>query len=124
MADDQLVAERLHVLSSGGLAVSVISYLEAYQGALSDEYPAQAVRKLDNFVTGTLLLPVTSEIAQRCARIRHSLAKQGKSFRARSFDLLIASTALEHGLTLITGNIKDYTDIPRLKLHKETSVSS
>ncbi len=31
-------------------------------------------------------------------------------------DLLIAGTALEHGMTLVTGNTKHFTRIPALQL--------
>ena len=32
-------------------------------------------------------------------------------------DILIAATAIEHGLTLVTGNTRDYEDIPNLRLY-------
>jgi predicted nucleic acid-binding protein len=35
----------------------------------------------------------------------------------RAFDLVLAATALEHGLTLATRNTKDYADIPALALY-------
>lgn len=34
--------------------------------------------------------------------------------RSRLIDLMIAATALEHGLTLATNNAADYRDIPGL----------
>lgn len=113
------IVQKLTDLAKDGLSVSVISYLEAYQGAASDPQPDQAIRKLDGFVGGTLLLPVTPAIARRCALLRKHLAAQGKRIRPRAFDLLIAATALEHDLTLVTHNIKDYNDIPRLKLYNQ-----
>jgi predicted nucleic acid-binding protein len=32
-------------------------------------------------------------------------------------DLIIAATALEYGLTVVTRNVHDYRDIPGLSLH-------
>ncbi len=34
------------------------------------------------------------------------------------FDILIAATAIQHHLTLLTRNIKDYQRIPSLKLYQ------
>jgi predicted nucleic acid-binding protein len=34
-----------------------------------------------------------------------------------ALDLLIAATALEYDLTLVTDNIEDFKDIPDLNLH-------
>jgi predicted nucleic acid-binding protein len=36
----------------------------------------------------------------------------------RGFDILIAATAIEHGLTLVTRNIDDYADIPGIELYQ------
>ncbi len=46
------------------------------------------------------------------------LAKQGKRVKPRALDLVIAATAFEHGLTLVTQNRDDYKDIPGLKLYQ------
>lgn len=105
-------------------SISVITYLEVYQGAAYGDTPDESIRRLEELISSSRLLLVTPEIARRCAHLRHHLAKQGKRVRPRAYDLLIASTALEHGLTLVTNNTKDYTDIPRLKLYKETPETS
>jgi predicted nucleic acid-binding protein len=35
-------------------------------------------------------------------------------------DLLIAATALEHNLTLLTRNVRDFQHVPGLKLYQST----
>jgi predicted nucleic acid-binding protein len=62
------------------------------------------------------VLPLTPAIAQRCAHLREHLKRQGKRPNRRAFDLIIAGTALEHGLTLVTHNRQDFSDIPGLIL--------
>jgi predicted nucleic acid-binding protein len=62
------------------------------------------------------VLPITIAVAQRCARLRRTLKNQGRRVNSRALDLIIAATALEHRLTLVTNNPKDYEDIPWLKL--------
>lgn len=46
-------------------------------------------------------LPVTTPIARRWGRLSASLGHEGA-------DLLIAATALDHGLTVVTRNVKDF----------------
>jgi len=61
-------------------------------------------------------LPISPEIARRCAQLRETLRREGKRVRQRALDLLIAATALEFGLTVVTRNSEDYRDIPGLSL--------
>ncbi len=55
-------------------------------------------------------LPVDSAIARHAASL-------GRTRKSKLPDLLIAATALEHKLPLITKNIKDFRRIPGLALH-------
>lgn len=49
--------------------------------------------------------------------IRADLRKRNHPFDHRTLDLFIAATALEHGLTLVTRNLKDFQDIPGIQLY-------
>lgn len=62
-------------------------------------------------------LPFSSTVAIRGAPVRHELRQQGKRVNNRALDLIIAATALEHTLTLVTHNHNDYKHIPNLTLH-------
>jgi predicted nucleic acid-binding protein len=59
-------------------------------------------------------------IDETTGEIFGSLAAQlkasGKTHRPRIQDLWLASQAIQHGLTLLTRNIRDFTDIPGLQL--------
>jgi predicted nucleic acid-binding protein len=46
-------------------------------------------------------------VAQRCARLREALRGDRRRVDARAFDLLVAATALEYDLTLVTRNLRD-----------------
>ncbi len=104
----------LQQLYDDGIALSVISYMEALEG----------IRRVGRAVASTQqgmleafeLLDVTPIVARRCATLRETLRLQGKRVNQRSLDLLIAATALEYDLTLVTRNLRDYQDIPDLKL--------
>ena len=65
-------------------------------------------------------LPLSPAVARRCAELREELDSQGMGFRARAFDLVIAATALEHGLELVTRNLADVADIPHLALYQSS----
>lgn len=62
----------------------------------------------------------TDSVAKRCATIREHLKQEGKRVKPRALDLMIASIALEYDLILVTRNVKDYHDIPDLKLYQGT----
>lgn len=67
--------------------------------------PAQRV--IDDFASSVTALPVDAPVAQRFGEIKAVLRHQGNLIE--DFDLLLAATALVHGLTLIT-NTTAYFD--------------
>ncbi|MGE0058274.1 MAG: type II toxin-antitoxin system VapC family toxin [Dehalococcoidia bacterium] len=77
---------------------------------------AAAQQDLTTFVETAPILPVTQAIAERCAQLRQTLRDKAKRPERRGFDLVIAATALEHNLTLVTRNVRDYEDIPGLTI--------
>jgi tRNA(fMet)-specific endonuclease VapC len=61
-------------------------------------------------------LSITRTVAKQYARIRGELAWKGQLIDQP--DLFIAAAAIEHHLTLVTGNLKDFARIPDLKLYQ------
>ena len=57
-------------------------------------------------------LPLTRPIANRAAELRSDLAAAGAPIGP--YDLLIAATALEHGATLVTNNVREFVRVPGL----------
>ena len=55
------------------------------------------------------ILPVTHAIADRWGAL--DAAEQRKGRAMKTADGLIAATALEHGLTLVTRNVKDFSGL-------------
>ena len=60
------------------------------------------------------MIPVTSDIIDCWAKQRANLELQGK--KIDSIDLLIASTALQNNLTIVTHNIKHFDRVPNLNI--------
>ena len=104
-------------LVGDGLSISIITYIEVYQGVYRRQSTA-ADEALARALTLMPVLPVSLAVAQRCARLRESLRRQGRRVNSRAMDLIIAATALEHDLALVTRNVADYQDITGLKLHR------
>ena len=52
------------------------------------------------------VLPISAAIARRSAEVRAELRARGKP-RTQA-DMLIAATAFEHGVALVTRNVKDF----------------
>ena len=108
----------LESLTPKGLAISIITYMEAFQGTERSPDAKQARGKFQAFTDGVLILPLSFAVAERCARLRETLRTQKKRVNSRALDLIIAATALEYGLTLITKNTEDFKDIPDLTLYQ------
>jgi len=104
-------------LAPDGLAVSLITYAELYQGAYYAKDPATALAGLNRFLTDKELLPVTPAIAEQFAVIRGALSRPLQQ-QIGDMDLLIAATALVYDLTLVTRNLKDFQHIPNLTLYR------
>ena len=103
-------------LAPHGLAVSLITYGELYQGAYYARDPGAALEALRAVLGGVEILPLTATIMERFAIVRGGLTRNQRQ-QVGDMDLLIAATALEHDLTLVTFNQRDYTLVPQLHLH-------
>ena len=104
-------------LAPDGVALSIITYMEIYQGILRSPDRERAEADFDAFLATTPLLPFSPAVARRCAALREQLRQRGQRVRARALDLIVAATALEHELTLVTRNRDDYADISDLELY-------
>jgi len=109
------VVETLQALASDGLAVSLITYGEIYEGVYYGHDRQRHEQGLHDFLAIAPVLPLTRPIMQRFAILRGSLRREGQLIG--DADLLIAATALHHDLTLLTRNTRHFQRVPDLKLH-------
>ncbi len=98
--------------------MSIITYMEAYQGVLRSPHPTSARKHFEAFLKRVPVLPFSPSVAKRCAQLQETLQKEGKRVKARALDQMTAAIALENGLTLVTRNAEDYDNIRSLKVHK------
>lgn len=106
-------------LAPQGLALSLISYGELYEGAYFSRDPQAALAALEAFLAGKELLPLTPAIMERFALVRGRLSRKLRQ-QIGDMDLLIAATALQHGLILLTRNLKDFQNIPDLDIYQSS----
>ena len=118
LADDPATVPLIERLASEGIAISIITYLEVYQGTLRSADPERAQEQFERFLAVVPTLSLSPAVTRRCARLREDLKGRGRRVRDRALDLVIAATALEHGLPLVTRNLADYEDIPELSLYQ------
>lgn len=70
---------------------------------------------LRQFLALFTVLYLSDSIMGRFARLRYELRRQGSLIP--DFDLIIAATALERDLTVLTFNVRHFARIPSLRLH-------
>ena len=106
----------LSSIAKDDLSISLITYGEMYEGIHFGRDPRKTTEVFHRFLRSIEILPLTKPIMQHFARIRGDLRRTGKIIG--DFDILIAATAIQHHLTLVTRNVKDYQRIRDLKLYQ------
>jgi tRNA(fMet)-specific endonuclease VapC len=125
LADTDLVADYLNGQSAAitllngllptGLAISLVTYGEIYDGIYGGRDPRQAERTFRRFLRSVRVLPLTQAIMREFARLRGPLRRQG--MRLADNDLMIAATAIHHNRALVTRNVKHFGRVPGLRIH-------
>ncbi len=111
------VTRRLKELQPRGLGLSAVSAAELWEGVYFSRDPKRSQEALDLFLSGVDVLGLDEEICQRFGQLRGSMRKHGQT--VGDFDLLIAATALRHGLTLLTNNRKHFEGIAGLEIESK-----
>ena len=107
-------SEYLERLAVDGVAVSIITYGEVYEGAFSAPDPPARLLELRRFLAGFALLSLDDVSMVEFASLRALLRRQGQLIP--DMDLLIAATAMAHDLTLATRNTRHFARLPTLRL--------
>lgn len=116
LSEDAQIVQFLSGIAPLGLAISVVTYMEVYQGIFRVLDPDRLAADLDAFVADAPIPPLTPAAARRCAELRHVLDRRDRRVRTRSLDLVTAAIALEFDHALVTRNHADYADVPGLAI--------
>jgi hypothetical protein len=100
---DHLRGHRRILAGNDQLHVSTITRAELFAGRATEE------RRIRRLLAPMTDLPVDVAVAERAGRLR-------RGTQLRLPDALIAATALEHRLTLVTRNMRDFEGVKGLRL--------
>lgn len=106
----------LDALRPSGIAVSLVTYAEVYEGVATSPRRDEHLQKVDDFLAGVELLGIDVAVARIFGERRAALRAQG--LLIDNFDLLIAATALRFDLTLVTRNARDFRRVAGLQLYE------
>lgn len=107
--EDMAVVRRAAECEEGDMVTSSIALAEVALGTERGQPPS--MEALRAFVEEVPVLDFD---------YRAALAYAQLPFKRASFDRLIASHALSHGLIVVTGNEKDFADVPGLVVENWT----
>ncbi|MFG6094652.1 type II toxin-antitoxin system VapC family toxin [Leptothoe sp. ISB3NOV94-8A] len=105
---------RLKQTAPTDIAVSVITVMELRYGLLNNPQRAQKIEPtIVTLLDSITILPMGIEEAEEAAQIRARLKEQGQPIGA--YDILIAATALQHSLLMVTANQREFDRVPGLQ---------
>ena len=109
------IVSRLQAVRPADLGVPAIVEYELRYGLLRLPPLAAAPRlaALEQFLGHIPRLPFDSRCADQAARLRSNLDSAGTPIGPH--DTLIAATALRHGATLVTRNVREFSRVPGLQ---------
>ena len=108
------VVENLRRRRSAYMALSVVTYGELVFGAECSERRSENLARVYRTAEIYPILPVTRAVMDSFGVLKADLRQKGKTID--DFDLLVAATALGHGLTLISNNLRHFQPIPGLRV--------
>jgi tRNA(fMet)-specific endonuclease VapC len=95
------------------LAVPTVVLGELYAGAYKHEQSNRLLSLIDELLEEVYVIDFDVACAHQFGQLRGSSLRSGTLFS--TVDLMIASVAIIHDLTLITHNTKDFENIPGLR---------
>jgi tRNA(fMet)-specific endonuclease VapC len=105
-------------LSNEGIAISVITLGEVYEGIYYGSDPTRNESVFQQFLLGSDVIDVDSAVARQFAMLRGHLRQRG--LLVPQPDILIAATAIEFDLELVTRNLRHFLRMPGLRLHEQS----
>lgn len=114
MKGNASVRENLRQHINDPISISVITLMELYYGARKSRNAAVNLAKIKVLEQSIEILSIGLESTEIFGLLKAQLEIAGN--RLDDFDLIIASCAMAHNLTLVTNNTKHFHRIDGLKL--------
>ena len=111
---NERIRHRMEELRGQGLALSVVSLAELWEGVHYSRDPLQSEHGLNDFLRRVSFVSIDEETCKLFGKERGRLRAARK--RVADFDLIIGVTARQHGLTLLTNNRRHFENIEGLRI--------
>ncbi len=119
---NSVIARKAVKCGLSNICVSGITVAELFFGAYNLQHLDANVERVNKFVQQLIVLDtITISVAELFGKNKASLKRTGQLIG--DFDILIASFALAHNLTLVTNNTAHFQRLPNLRLENWTVAS-
>ena len=108
------VINQLRQLSPDDVYVTTVTLAELWFGARKSSRPEATRKSVDAFLRPFAVLDFDRQAAEAYAEIRLELESRGRPIGER--DLLIASIARSHAMTVVTHNQREFKRVPALSV--------
>jgi tRNA(fMet)-specific endonuclease VapC len=118
-----MARDALERLAPQGLAVSIVSVAELYEGCLGRADPQRWLSTYRAFLAPFPILGLTDTVVERFGRERYRPRRLG--LLVPDLDLMIAATTMELDLSLLTRNLRHFTSerFPGLRIYRPTEAA-
>ncbi len=116
---DEALAERLRSTRRSDLFLSSLSIAELLFGARRSRRAVENVKRVARFVSPLGELHFDRLAAETYGFLRSDLAEAGRQFGP--IDMLIAATALAHGMIVVTNNTREFQQAAGLRVENWAS---
>jgi tRNA(fMet)-specific endonuclease VapC len=106
------IADEISSRSLEDLAITSISAAELFYGAYHSARKTKNIERLDNFFEKIQILPFDNQSAKHFGELKENLHREGKMLGP--YDLLIASIVDSQRHTLVTHNVKEFSQVKGL----------
>ena len=114
----ECIRDKLREHISEPICLSVISLMELYYGAYKSDKIESNLAKIKTLESSLTIIRIGEEVVELFGMLKSKLESKGKTLD--DFDLIIASSALTHNLTLVTNNTRHFRRIDGLRLENWT----
>jgi len=108
------VQRNLHEHIHDPIKISVVTLMELYYGAYKSQKVESNLAKIRTLENSLEIIPLGNESAEIFGIYKSKPEKSGTPLD--DFDLILASCALAHNMTLVTNNIRHFRRIEGLRL--------
>jgi tRNA(fMet)-specific endonuclease VapC len=106
------VAARLLATPPSEVGLPAVAAYEVWVGVLGSQNAKRRQVEYERFLAVVAILPFDAVAGRRAADLRLALERKGELIGP--MDMLIAATALAHGATLVTRNVREFDRVQGL----------